>query len=135
MYSDGPPDGSPDQELQKSLHATTLGALKARMDKNGIDVQKAAEAVIVFTYHIWEEKYRRNLATHDGTPFGEISSDIMGDLRLLRNAIIHNKGIASNDMARCKVVKHFPPGQRIILSDNEIYTILRAIRHEFGSCA
>ena len=130
MYKDGPPQDTPEVEVKKALHATTFSSVKQRLGKEGYDVLKAAEAVVVVVYHIWEEKYRRNLTDNDGKPLGEISSDIMGDLRLLRNSIIHNKGIADANIVKCKLLKKFKPGDRIALIESDIYIIIRAIKSE-----
>ncbi|MFZ2209219.1 MAG: hypothetical protein WAV22_11180 [Porticoccaceae bacterium] len=134
-YSEDLPTGTPEQVLQKSLHRTTFGALKERMDKSGTDSQLAAQAMIAFTYHIWEEKYRGSLTNNAGVPIHDTNSDIMGDLRLIRNSIIHNKGVADAGVARCKVLKHFEQGQPIFFTGAIIYEIIRAIRNEFAQRA
>jgi hypothetical protein len=128
-YGDGPPTASPEEELKKSLHDTTLRGVKGRLSVDGYDSRKAAETAIVFTYHIWEEKYRGKIAGRDGKPIEY--SDIMGDLRLIRNSIIHNKGIAKPDVLKCKVFSRFKPGDQIALSVSDIFAIVRAIRGEF----
>jgi hypothetical protein len=131
-YTEGMPTGGP-ADFQNSMHATTFGALKQRMAKGGTDSQAAAQAMLVFTFHIWEEKFRTSLTTNAGTPISDTGSDVMGDIRLLRNSIIHNKGIAKADVARCKVLKHFTPGQPIHFTDAIIYDIIKAIRSEFAA--
>jgi hypothetical protein len=93
VVSDGPPTGTTEQEIERSLHDTTVGAVKARMSDEGYDFRKTAEAAIVFTFHIWEVKYRPALAELQGKRVREIASNVMGDLNLLRNSIIHNKGV------------------------------------------
>ncbi|MCB1859788.1 MAG: hypothetical protein KDI63_16055 [Gammaproteobacteria bacterium] len=135
MFGDGEPPGPPDQAILASLHSTTLGALKQRMSKNLSDSQRAAQAVLVFTFHIWEEKYRNSLVDKNGIALGTLDSDIMGDLRLIRNCIIHNKAIADNGVSRCKVIKHFLPGASIILTDAIMFEVIRAIRDEFSKWA
>jgi hypothetical protein len=131
MYSDGPPEDSPEREIEKSLHATIISSVKKRLEKDGFNTIRAAEAAIVFVYHIWDEKYRNNLTDADGQRIDRFNSDIMGDLRLLRNPIIHNKGVAQNDIVKCKIIKKFAPGDRIILTNQDIHEIIRAIRAEF----
>jgi hypothetical protein len=126
---DGPPIRSPDEELQRSLHDTTLGGVKARLKDGGFDLQKAAESALVFTFHIWDEKYRGKINGPDGKP--KVDSDIMGDLRLIRNSIIHNKGVADSNVARCKIITRFKPGEKIVLTKFDIYAIVRAIRADF----
>lgn len=131
-FRDGPPQGSPEQEIEESLHSTTIGALKDRLSDGGFDQKKAASATIVFVFQIWEDKYRRNIVGSDGKVMEAIDSDIMGDLRLLRNSIIHNKGIAMGNVASCKVITRFKPGDKIDLTKSDIYDIISAIRSEFA---
>jgi hypothetical protein len=135
MFKDGPPTGTPEQELEASIHATTLDALLDRMARNAVDELKAADATVVFAYHLWEEKYRRNLTSQDGKPLEELSSDIMGDLRLVRNSIIHNKGVASVETARCKVLTFIKPGHRIALDRDHMNFIIRRIKDEMNAYA
>jgi len=133
-YTEGTPTGGP-ADFQKSMHATNFGALKQRMAKGGTDSQAAAQAMVVFAFQIWEEKFRNSLTTNTGAPISDTGFDIMGDIRLLRNSIIHNKGIADANVARCKVLKHFKPGQPIQFTDAIIYDIIKAIRSEFAARA
>lgn len=133
-YTEGTPTGGL-ADFQKSMHRTNFGALKQRMAKGGTNSQTAAQAMVVFTFHIWEEKFRNCLTTNGGTPISDTDSDVMGDIRLLRNSIIHNKGIADASVGRCKVLKHFKPGQPIRFTDEIIYDIIKAIRQEFASRA
>jgi len=133
MFGDGEPKGPPEQVLLDSLHSTNIGAIKVRMSKDALNAQRAAQSVIVFTYHIWEEKYRRSLVDRNGTSLGTAESDVMGDLRLIRNAIIHNKGVADSPISRCKVITHFIPGKPIVLTNAIMSEIIRAIRSEFAA--
>ena len=48
---------------------------------------------MVFLFAYWDEEIRPRLATLKKVESREIESDIMGDLRLLRHDILHNKGI------------------------------------------
>jgi hypothetical protein len=129
LVGDGPPQGSSEEQLKASLHDSTLGALKTRLKDGGLDIQKVGESAVVFTYHLWDEKYRGKITGADGKP--KMNSDIMGDLRLIRNSIIHNKAVASPDVVRCKVITRFKPGEKIVLLKHDIYAIIRAIRADF----
>jgi len=46
------------------------------------------KSLIVHIYSIWEREYRKKIADELGK--GKIESDLMGDLRYMRNAILHN---------------------------------------------
>jgi hypothetical protein len=63
----------------------------------GSNEQQHARAIIVFLFTYWEEEIRPRLATATGVAPNDICSDVMGDLRILRNVILHSKGIIRSD--------------------------------------
>jgi hypothetical protein len=67
----------------------------AANSKDGSNAQQHSQAVLVFLFAYWEEEIRPRLSTSKKVESREIESDIMGDIRLLRNDILHNKGIIS----------------------------------------
>jgi hypothetical protein len=44
------------------------------------------------------------------------SDDLWGDFNLLRNSIVHNRGIAVSTIARCKIIKRFKPGDPMTIT-------------------
>jgi len=130
IYGDTAPSEPPEVEARRGPLATTFGHLKDRLSPRGFNIQRAAEATIILTYHVWDERYRSNCVKKDGRPIGKINSDIFGDLRLIRNSIIHNKGVATPDVERCKIFKKFTTGDRIILTDEDMFSILRSIKSD-----
>ncbi len=131
----GEPKGTPEQVIEQSLHSTTLGEVKRRLSDGGFDQFQAACHVIVFVFHLWDEKYRAELAAELGKPINEVKIDILGDLRLLRNSIIHNKGVASADIARCKIITRFKPGDKLSIGKEDIHLIVRELRVAIGKYA
>lgn len=59
----------------------------------GSNEQKHARAIVVFLFTYWEDEIRPRLARAKGVDLKEIRSDIMGDMRVLRNVILHSKSI------------------------------------------
>jgi len=55
------------------------------------------KSLIVHIYSIWEREYRKKIADELGQ--GRIESDLMGDLRYIRHAILHN---GKKDLKRIK---------------------------------
>jgi hypothetical protein len=88
FYGSGEP-GHPENVL---LHQTTQGILKARIQKGGGNYFILARLLIVLLYELWETAYRTRLATAADIPRDKLTVPIFGDLRLLRHAILHNKG-------------------------------------------
>lgn len=63
----------------------------------GTNEQQHARAIIVFLFTYWEDEIRPRLATASGVTPNEIRADVMGDLRILRNVILHSKSIMRSD--------------------------------------
>ena len=135
IVRDGPPEGTPEQEIENSLHATTIGALKQRLRDPGLDLSQAAKSVLVFVYHIWDEKYRGAVAKEKCIDPKGIQVDILGDMRLLRNSLIHNKGIAADDVANCRTFVRIRPGDRIELNKKDVIVILESLREQLKAYA
>ena len=65
----------------------------AANSEGGSNEQQHSQAVLVFLFTYWEDEIRPRLAGLRKVKPEEIRSDIMGDLRILRNVILHAKGI------------------------------------------
>ena len=49
--------------------------------------------------------------------------DLWGDLSYLRNSIVHNQGIATSEVARCKLIKWFSPGDLVTITPERMRAI------------
>ena len=113
------------------------GALRERVIPNGKNVHALGNQLVVSAYSYWEEYLRVEIGKAKGVLPAEaqnteeakkvlnreVVSDFWGDLRHLRNSIVHSQGIASEKMADCKIIKWFKPGQPILLN----YEMMRAL--------
>lgn len=84
----------PDVIHNRIIRATDYIAANS---KGGSNEQQHSQAVLVFLFTYWEEEIRPRLAASKGVELQEIQSDIMGDLRILRNVILHSKGIIRSE--------------------------------------
>ncbi len=64
---------------------------------DGSNTQQHSQAILVFLFTYWEDEIRPRLAKSMNIAVNEIESDIMGDLRIIRNVILHSKGITRHD--------------------------------------
>ena len=64
---------------------------------NGSNEQQHARAIVVFLFTYWEDEIRPRLAKVKAVQLSEIRGDAMGDLRILRNVILHARGILGSD--------------------------------------
>ncbi|MEF3081331.1 hypothetical protein V3391_03785 [Luteimonas sp. SMYT11W] len=62
--------------------------------KDGFFTDAITKSLIVRIYAEWDEKYRAAIGLECGVSVGGVSSDLMGDLRHIRNWIVHKKSIA-----------------------------------------
>lgn len=69
----------------------------AANSKGGSNAQQISQAVLLFLFTYWEDEIRPRLGALKNVGLHEIRSDIMGDLRILRNVILHTKGIIRSD--------------------------------------
>jgi hypothetical protein len=91
-------------------------ALK-QVEPNGAVEIRLGHQWIVFLYELWEHEYRPRLAKVHGRPVGDEKYDLLGDLRHLRNDVVHHHGVAtSGNTGRCVLLSHwFQPGDLIRL--------------------
>ncbi len=70
--------------------------IKANSPK-GSNERQHSQAILIFLFTYWEDEIRPRLAVSINKDPNEICSDIMGDLRILRNVILHSKGKIKSD--------------------------------------
>lgn len=102
---------------------STQGEFKERNRPGGLNFRIIAEMYIVRLYAFWEDYFRKEYAKAKGIEKNDIKDNFWGDLGKLRNSIVHNKGIANNDVNRCKHLRWFSEGDLIDLRPNYIMLI------------
>jgi len=68
---------------------------------DGSNTQQHSQAILVFLFTYWEMEIRPRLTKSMSVTVIEVKSDIMGDLRIIRHAILHSKGIIRPDKHKC----------------------------------
>lgn len=92
--------------------------------------QQVCCSIIVFLFAYWDEEIRPQIACVRRVEASEIKVDAMGDLRIARNSIIHNKGIITDtDHTKLrKMTELFKPGQKIALSHDEMHKLFVLVK-------
>jgi hypothetical protein len=107
----------------------------AENSEGGFNEQQQARAIIVFIFSYWDEEIRPRLTRNKNmtSPNG-IRVDAMGDLRLLRHAIIHNKGkLETAAHGRLKIMKDlFEPNSEIHVSHDVMHQIFVRSKQGIG---
>jgi len=98
----------------------------------GSNEQRHARAIVVFLFTYWEDEIRPRLAAAKSAPVNEIKSDIMGDVRILRHAILHAKSIIRpKEHRRLKIVgSMFPPSTPIHISYDDMHRLFVLIKQD-----
>jgi len=118
------------------------GEVKKRLCKNGQNYLLLGNQCVVTAYSYWEEYLRIEVAIAIGVLKRgaknsketrkilneHLNVDFWGDMKLIRHSILHNNGIASSDISKCKIIKCFYPGKLIEID----YEKMRAIFLSMG---
>lgn len=86
----------------------------------------------MFLYTVWESDLRPRLAAASGVELNEICSDIMGDLKELRHAIIHSRNILRPDKHRKlkKLAGIFRADQEVTIAYDDMHTIFVLVKQD-----
>ena len=93
---------------------------------NGAAARMAYTGWVAETYALWENRCRKELQTsfRAGDAIRP-EIDAFGDLRHIRNDLLHNNGIASAEhTGKCVLLKWFTPGQRMVLGTRHVLDFL-----------
>lgn len=120
------------------LHRSRLHDVIARNVPSGGNWAFLGLMCVVGVYQVWDEYYRVAIAKARGVPADDLRSDIFGELRHLRHAIIHRQGYASDKVALAKLTRAFAEGDPIKLEPEDLHDIVhlvkaatRALAHPF----
>jgi hypothetical protein len=119
--------GSPDIIHNRITRATDYIAYNS---VHGLNEQQHVRAIIVILFSFWNEEIRSRLARCKNRDPNDIKVDALGDLRILRHAIIHNKGVLSASAhAKLKVMKDvFVPDAAIIVSHDQMHKLFVSVK-------
>jgi hypothetical protein len=68
-------------------------------------------------YEYWEISVRNGIAKELEIKRDKLKSDIFGDLRLIRNDIIHNRSVSSKERSqKCLILNRFKEGEQIVIT-------------------
>ncbi len=121
-------EGNPNIPGAKVLFECTLGEYKKRNSPGGLNHRVIGNMCIIVIYQYWEDYFRIEVARNLGKEKDDISSDIMGDLRLLRHSIIHHESVALKEVENCKLLRWFKEGDEIFIDEDKFKDIISHIK-------
>lgn len=118
--------GKPDYKV---LHyCPTQGQYKKRNSPDGENYRFMGNMTIISFYEYWQSSCRNKLAAYHKVKPNEIKSAIFGDLRLLRNSIVHHKGIALADVEQCSIFTWYKAADDIFIDGDKMEDIVTTIK-------
>ncbi|MGO9057258.1 MAG: hypothetical protein ACLQU2_07695 [Candidatus Binataceae bacterium] len=127
VYASVEDPGSPDVIHHRIVRAEEFLIVNAEA---GFNEQQVCWSIIVFLFAYWDEEVRPRIAAVRGIQSNEVRVDALGDLRLLRNSIIHNKGVVSpaDHASLKKMASLVKPGQKITLDHAQVHMLFVTIK-------
>lgn len=125
--------GDPNKPEHVKLHTCSQAELKARNEEGGANQKFIANMCLVSIYQYWEDHYRKKIAGVLGKKNSDIQSDIMGDIRLLRDSIIHHEAVGKKKVEKCKVLMWFKKGDEIFIDKKKFEEIISHIYNYIGT--
>jgi len=119
--------------VASGLHVGTVRDARVRTDPGGSNFTILANLCITAFYDYWNDYFRREYCRAKGYDGSDeelrehASFDLWGDIRHLRNSIVHNRGVATKEIGRCKVIKWFQPGDHISISPERMRSVFHAL--------
>lgn len=110
-----------------ALHMCSQGGFKKKNGPDGDNQVMAANMCLVMIYTYWEDHYREKISQVIGLKDkNEVKIEIMGDVRILRNSIVHHGGYVISDK-KFKILTWFQPGDKININLDQFDEIKRQI--------
>lgn len=110
------------------LHESSVAETLGRIGRGGANHAFLANMCAVSIYEFWEGRGRAQLAEAFFGKQDVITSDLFGELRVIRHCILHCRGIADGRVAKCKSLNWFKEGECIAFSGPRLHKIVNHIR-------
>jgi hypothetical protein len=101
----------------------------------GFNEQQVCWSIIVFLYAYWDEEVRPQIARIRGIQENEVRIDAFGDLRILRQSIVHHGGVlAATEHAKLKVLNGTcKAGAPISPTHDQMHKIFVVVKNAVGA--
>lgn len=128
-----PPDTSPDAlhaavaygvdrggDKPEYVHSVTFSKFKERNAKNGPTTVSLANGIAIEICALWEHRFRQEIANEFGVAVDRLKVPLFGDLRLVRNAIIHASGRFDEPISRLQVMTWVTQDSKVEFDEGKI---------------
>jgi hypothetical protein len=119
--------GDPNDPNSVVHHQTTRREFKIRNSHDGSNRIFIGNMGLIAIYQYWEDVYRQRIADVFKVQKDNVQCDIFGDLRIIRHSILHHKGVALPEIARCKELQWFKPKDQIVIDTSRFSGLLEKL--------
>jgi hypothetical protein len=114
--------GDPNLPEAETYASWKLSEVRQQVSQTGPAYTRLGQQWAVYVYTGWEHEYRPRLAAAHGRAKDQLLYPLLGDLRHLRDDVVHHHGVATPDNAgRCQVLRHWiDVGDPIRLSPDRV---------------
>ena len=120
--------GDPNEPTTYFQHSVPIAEFKRRNALGGSNHVRAGQLHVILIYAFWESRYRASIAAALGIRSGDLNLPIMGDLRRLRNDIVHRGAVIQRETAeKLEVLTQFKEGETVHFSDVEVWDMMKHI--------
>jgi len=91
-----------DTGVTKTTASFRVFELRAMSAADGKFADLLAKSIVVSIYARWDEYHRTRIATEHLVTKKAVGSDLMGDVRLIRNCIVHSNSILTDEPRKLK---------------------------------
>jgi hypothetical protein len=110
------------------VHFNKKGDVRKRNTRNGSNQCLLGAMCVVMVYASWESYYRNEIAAAMDIKRNDIKVDLWGDLMALRDCMLHNDYVMSEEKFKLlKLIKWFGVGDTIIIDEAKFTAIFMAL--------
>lgn len=120
--------GTEGDATYSDVHRCLQGEFKRRNSPSGENPARAGNMCLVQIFQFWNDHYRPEIEISLGWKKGMLKVDVMGDMRLLRNLIIHHGAIADERVRKLRILKWFDDGDRVEITREQFLQLVTLIK-------
>ncbi|MEM7790387.1 MAG: hypothetical protein AAF546_03205 [Verrucomicrobiota bacterium] len=100
-----------------------------RYSKKGGEFQDTlAKSTVVVIYSEWEEFFRPRIARIHGVSLGGVESPLMGDIRRVRNCIVHDRSVLAEKHTKLDVLDWHLKVGKLVIDQGMLKRVIEQIR-------
>lgn len=123
--------GDPNLPTSATYQSWKLSRLPVALAEDGLVITWIGRQWIVGVFTGWEHEYRPRLATAYGCDEGALTHNVLGDLRHMRNDVVHHHGVATAaNTGRCRTLRWCNVGDEIMVRSPEVADFMRQFPYD-----